>query len=145
VVINPIDGPAVLLRNVNNDKHHWVTLMLVGGSDPATGRKSPKDATCATVYLSANGMRMRQDVLASSSYIGANDRRLHFGLGDSTDPGTAEIHWPDGKVERIKLPAADRIYTVEEGAGATAAMCDGKDCADFKPIKSEPVPAAMKK
>jgi hypothetical protein len=141
VVINPIDGPAVLLRNVNNDKHHWVTLKLIGNSDPATGRKSPKDATCATVYLSANGLRMRQDVLASSSYIGASDRRLHFGLGDATDAGTAEIHWPDGNVERIKLPAADRIYTVEEGAGATAAMCNGKDCEDFKPIKPEPKPA----
>ena len=44
-------------------------------------------------------MRMRQDVLSSGSYISANDRRLHFGLGDATDAGTAEIHWPSGKVE----------------------------------------------
>ena len=32
-------------------------------------------------------MRMRQDVLASGSYISSNDRRLHFGLGDATDAG----------------------------------------------------------
>jgi hypothetical protein len=131
VIINPIDGPPVLLKNVNADKHHWVEMKLVGNG------KSPKDATCATVYLKANGMRMRQDVLSSGSYISANDRRVHFGLGDATDAGTAEIHWPDGKVETIKLPAADRSYTVEEGVGLTAAMCDGKDCADFKAIKPE--------
>jgi len=133
VVINPIDGPAVLLRNVNPDKHHWVELSLVGNKDPKTGKLSPKDATCATVYLSANGMRMRQDVLSSGSYIGSNDRRPHFGLGDATDAGSAEIHWPSGQVETIKLPAVDRIFTIEEGKGITAALCGGQACDPASP------------
>ena len=128
VVINQEDGPPLLLRNVNPDHHHWVEMKLIGGADPKTGKKSPRDATCATVYLTANNMRQRQDVLASGSYISANDPRPHFGLGDSTDPGTAEIHWPSGSVEKIKLPAADRIYTIEEGKGIVGAMCDGKEC-----------------
>ena len=132
VIINPIDGPPVLLRNVNPDHHHWVEMQLVGGVNRANGNKSPLDATCATVYLKANGVRQRQDVLSSGSYIGANDRRLHFGLGNATDAGTAEIHWPSGAKETIKLPAADRIYTVTEGKGITAALCEGKPCADPK-------------
>src|SRR5215472_3898217 len=123
VIINPVDGPPALLKNVNDDKHHWVEMKLVGNG------KSPKDATCATVYLKANGMRMRQDVLSSGSYISANDRRPHFGLGDATDAGTAEIHWPSGKIENVKLPAVDRIYTIEEGKGITGALCGGKECA----------------
>jgi hypothetical protein len=122
VIINPIDGPPVLLRNVNPDHHHWVEMQLVGGP------KSPRDATCATVYLNANGMRMRQDVLASGSYISANDRRPHFGLGDATDAGTAEIHWPSGAREMVKLPAVDRIYTITEGQGITGALCGGTPC-----------------
>jgi hypothetical protein len=32
------------------------------------------------VYLKTNGMRMRQDVLASGSYVSSNNRRPHFGL-----------------------------------------------------------------
>jgi hypothetical protein len=72
---------------------------------------------------------MRQDVLASGSYISANDRRPHFGLGDATDAGTAEIHWPFGAKEIVKLPAVDRIYTITEGQGITAALCGGKPCA----------------
>ena len=130
VVINPIDGPPKLLRNVNPDHHHWVEMQLVGGANAATGKKSPRDATCATVYLKANGMRQRRDVLSSGSYIGANDRRPHFGLGDATDAGTAEIHWPSGAKETIKLPDVDRIYTIEEGKGITGALCDGKSCTD---------------
>ena len=31
VVINVMDGTPVLLRNVNDDHHHWVELKLVGG------------------------------------------------------------------------------------------------------------------
>jgi len=137
VVINPVDGAPVLLKNVNPDHHHWVEMGLVGGP------KSPRDATCATVYLQANGMRMRQDVLSSGSYISANDRRLHFGLGDATDAGTAEIHWPSGAKETVKIPAVDRIYTIEEGKGITGALCGGKPCAD--PKAPDAAAAAAKK
>src|SRR6202012_6005323 len=60
VIINPVDGPPVLLRNVNPDHHHWVELALVGSGKTGKGDGSPRDATCATVFLKANGMRMRQ-------------------------------------------------------------------------------------
>jgi enediyne biosynthesis protein E4 len=128
VIINPVDGPPVLLRNVSSDHHHWVEIKLVGGGKTATRPGSPRDATCATVYLSANGMRMRQDVLASGSYISSNDRRVHFGLGDATEAGMAEIHWPSGTKETVKLPAEDRIYTITEGQGITGALCGGTAC-----------------
>jgi len=116
VVINPVDGPPVLLKNVNADHHHWVELKLVGGP------KSPRDAIGATVYLTANGMRQREDVMSGGSYISSNDQRPHFGLGDSTDAGTAEIHWPSGSVEKVTLPAVDRIFTVTEGKGITGVL-----------------------
>jgi predicted NUDIX family NTP pyrophosphohydrolase len=74
-------------------------------------------------------MRQRGDVLSSGSYIGASDRRLHFGVGDARDAGIAEIHWPSGAKEMIKLPAVDRIYTIEEGKGIVDALCGGKTCA----------------
>ena len=123
VVINNMDGVPVLLRNVNPDHHQWVELRLIGGP------KSPRDAVGATVYLSADGMRQRGDVLSGGSYLSSNDMRVHFGLGDATDAGTGEIHWPSGAKEMVKLPAVDRIYTINEGQGITSAMCDGKPCA----------------
>ncbi len=122
VVINPIDGPAVLLRNVNPDHHHWVEMKLIGGA------KSPRDAIGAKVFLRANGMRQRGDVMSGGSYISSNDPRLHFGLGDATAVGTAEIHWPSGRVQFVRLPAVDRIYTITEGRGITGSLCSGKPC-----------------
>jgi hypothetical protein len=111
------------LKNVSADRHHWVEMKLVGGP------KSPRDAMCATVYLKANGIRMRQDVLSGGSFISSNDQRPHFGLGDAKDAGTAEIHWPSGVNESVRLPAVDRIYTITEGKGITGALCSGKPCA----------------
>jgi hypothetical protein len=124
VIISQMDGPPVLLRNVNADHHHWVELKLIGGA------KSPRDAVGATVYQTASGVRQRQDVISGGSYVSTNDPRIHFGLGDATDAGNAEIHWPSGAKETIKLPAVDRIYTITEGKGITSSLCAGKPCAD---------------
>jgi hypothetical protein len=117
IVVNNLDGPPFLLRNVNMDRNHWVGLQLVGGP------KSPRDAIGATVYLTAGGLRRRQDVISGASYLSSNDQRLHFGLGDSAKVDGLEIHWPSGAVEKVQLPAVDRIYTVEEGKGITGEMC----------------------
>jgi hypothetical protein len=58
-------------------------------------------------------------------------------LGDAASAGTAEIHWPSGGKETIKLPAVDRIYTVAEGKGVIGALCDGKPC-DASAAQSPP-------
>lgn len=115
VVINQLEGPPVLLRNVGLDHHHWVGLKLVGGA------KSPRDAVGATVYLTVGGIRQRRDVISGGSFASSNDQRLHFGLGDSSSVDQVEIHWPDKLVQRLKLPAAvDRYYSVEEGKEAVS-------------------------
>jgi enediyne biosynthesis protein E4 len=121
-VINSMDGSPVLLRNAYPDHHHWVELKLIGGP------KSPRDAVGATVYLTANGIRQRGDVLSGGSYISSNDMRVHFGLGDADKVDQLEIHWPSGSVEKIKLPFVDRIYDITEDHGVTGAMCQGKPC-----------------
>ena len=116
VVINNLDGPPFLLRNVNPDHHHWVELNLVGGPH------SPRDAVGAMVYLTAGSIRQRGDVLSGGSYLSSNDLRVHFGLGDAATVDSVEIHWPSGAVEKLQLPRLDRILTVEEGKGIVAEM-----------------------
>ena len=123
VVLNNMDGVPVLLRNVSADHHHWVEMKLIGGP------KSPRDAVGATVYLTSGGARQRGDVLSGGSYLSSNDLRVHFGLGDAAKVDQVEIHWPSGAVEKMTLPAVDRIFTVTEGKGITGAMCsEGKPC-----------------
>ena len=110
-VINNIDDVPTLLRNVNADHNHWVEIRLIGQG------KSPRDAVGATVYVTANGLRQREDVLSGGSFASSNDQRVHFGLGPDKGPIEVEIDWPDQKVERMHLPAIDRIFTIVEGKG----------------------------
>jgi hypothetical protein len=87
-------------------------------------------------------MRQREDVMSGGSYISSNDQRPHFGLGDATDAGTAEIRWPSGAVESVRLSAVDRIYTITESKGITAMLCAGKPCPDPRSIPLSPKPHA---
>jgi hypothetical protein len=111
VVINVMDGHPVLLRNVSPDHNHWLELKLVGGP------KSPRDAVGATVYVTANGMKQREDVLSGGSYASTSDPRPHFGLGQATKIDDIEVHWPSGKLEHFSVPGVDRIVTITEGTG----------------------------
>ncbi len=118
VVINCIDHTPVLLRNVNPDRNHWVGIQLVGGP------KGPRDAVGATVYLTAGGIRQRNDVMSGGSFESSNDQRLHFGLGDAAAVDGVEIHWNDGAVERVNLPEVDRFFVIEEGKGIVPSVYD---------------------
>jgi enediyne biosynthesis protein E4 len=116
-IINVEDGHPVLLRNVNPDHNHWLELKLVGGGKTATSAGSPHDAVGATVYVTANGMKQRGDVISGGSYLSTNDPRPHFGLGHATTVEAIEVHWPSGKVENFIVPGVDRIVTITEGTG----------------------------
>jgi hypothetical protein len=117
VVMNNIDAPPTLLRNVSDDHHHWVEFKLIGGP------KSPRDAVGAVVFVSAGNLKLRGDVLSGGSFASSNDPRVHFGLGDATSVDGVEIRWPDGTQEKVSVPAVDHIYTIEEGKGVTGTCC----------------------
>ena len=60
-----------------------------------------------------------REVKSGSSYLGQNDLRVHFGLGDVTRVEQIDIRWPTGDVETIHDVAADQIVTLTEGKGIT--------------------------
>jgi hypothetical protein len=113
VVMNTVDGPPVLLRNVVNNGNNWVDLKLIGGP------KGPRDAIGAKAFLTANGMTQRNDVISGGSFISNNDMRLHFGIGKAKQVDKLEIRWSDGTRENVVLPGINRVLTIVEGKGVT--------------------------
>jgi hypothetical protein len=111
VVINNVDGPPTLLRNVSDDHHHWIEFRLIGGP------KSPRDAVGATVFLTAGKITQREDVLSGGSFASSHDQRAHFGVGNVDKIDGLEVRWPDGVREKLHPPDVDHIYTIEEGKG----------------------------
>ena len=96
-----LGGRPVVLRNAG-DANHWLDIYLIG-------TRSNRDGFGAKVKV--NG----QYGYASSagSYLSANDKTLHFGLGSARE-ATVEVRWPSGKTQAIERVAADQVLKVKE-------------------------------
>ena len=109
VLIMNMNEPPSLLQNDVSGTHHWLKVLLAGV-------ESNRSAIGAQVIAVYGGCRQAQAVLAQSSYLSTNDRRLHFGLGEE-QWADLEIRWPSGKLERIERVAAGQLVTIREGSG----------------------------
>jgi hypothetical protein len=83
-------------------KSHWLTINL-------RGKRSNRDGYGARVKV--NGQV--RFATAAGSYLCSNDKRLHFGLGDS-DKAEIEIRWPSGTHQKMQSVKADQFIRVEE-------------------------------
>jgi len=110
-----IDGPPLLLKNLNHDGNHRVEFKLVG-------TKSNRAAIGARITVRAGKLVQLSEVKGGSSYLSQNDLRQHFGLGQHAKIDSVEIRWPSGRVESLANVAPDAIYTVVEGQGIRGSL-----------------------
>src|SRR5205814_2262269 len=106
VLIMNMNEPPSLLRNDVSGTSHWLKVLLMGV-------ESNRSAIGAQVVATYGGRRQAQAVLAQSSYLSVNDRRLHFGLGSETK-ASLEIRWPTGKTQLMPDVPAGQLLTVRE-------------------------------
>ena len=104
-----LNEPPSLLRNDLSGTGHWLKVLLIGVT-------SNRSAIGAKVVATYGERRQVQAVVAQSSYLSVNDRRLHFGLGAATT-ASLEIRWPNGAVEKIAEVAAGQLVVIREGSG----------------------------
>jgi len=100
---------ADLLRNDSVRGNSLLVRALV--------RTGNRDAIGARVRVTAGGRTQVRDLRAGSSYLGQNDLRLHFGLGDAALVGRVEVTWPSGRVDLVSGVRANHIVTIQEGRG----------------------------
>jgi hypothetical protein len=103
-------GPPALLRNNGGNRSNALIVRAVDGRN--------RDAIGARLTLTAGRSQVRE-VKSGSSYLGQNDLRVHFGLGQTARADRLDIRWPDGRVEQIDAPAVNQILTVQQGRGVT--------------------------
>jgi len=109
VLIMNVNEPPTLLRNDAPAENHWIKIRL-------EGTRSNRSAIGARVLARYGGKVQAQEVVSQTSYLSANDPRLHFGLGAATTVDI-EIHWPMGLVEKHAALAAGQLVTIREGKG----------------------------
>jgi hypothetical protein len=109
VLIMNRNEPPSLLRNDAPAGNHWIKVRL-------EGTKSNRSAIGARVLVRYGGKVQAQCLTSQSSFISANDPRLHFGLG-AVSKASVEVHWPAGTTETFADLPADQLVTIREGQG----------------------------
>jgi hypothetical protein len=109
ILIVNLNEPPSLLRNDTAGNYHWLKVLLIG-------KTSNRSAIGAQVIATYGGKKQVQAVLAQSSFVSVNDRRLHFGLGQAVSADLL-IRWPNGRQENVAGVASDRLVVIEEGSG----------------------------
>lgn len=113
VLIMNVNEPPTLLRNDAPSANSWLKVKLIG-------TKSNRSAIGARVVVRYGGRLQMQERRSQSSYLSADDPRLHFGLGNAS-AAEVEIYWPSGLHEVVGRVLKNRLITVREGAGLQAA------------------------
>jgi enediyne biosynthesis protein E4 len=106
VVISTLGGPPVLLLNRKTGDNHWLSIAL-------RGTRSNRDGYGARVQV--NGQV--RFATSAGSYVCANDKRLHFGLG-SAESANIEILWPSGAKQILNHVPVNQFLQIEEPEAA---------------------------
>jgi hypothetical protein len=108
----------LLYRNQVAPGRQWIAFELEGAcrSVGPPQRCSNRSAIGAQVEIYWNGRQQLQEVSGGSGFCSQNQRRLHFGLGESTSVERVVIRWPSGKTQELKALQTGRVHHLEEPA-----------------------------
>ena len=91
VVVNAVDGPAAVLRNVSEGNHSWLSTLIDKAGRPAVG---------ARVEVSARRPATCGLVTAGGSYLASAPSRLFFGLGSAESVEQIDVSGRGGNQNR---------------------------------------------
>jgi len=110
LLVTPISGNALLLKNETETVGGWIGLRL-------RGTRSNRDAIGAKVVLEACGQKQFEEVRSGGSYLSHNDSRIHFGLGSCSGVDRLTVLWPSGAVQVLASVSLNRYTVLEEPIG----------------------------
>lgn len=114
ILVTNNNGPARLLLNTA-ERGHWILVRL-------EGVRSNRSAYGSAVELiRKDGTSVKRWVRGDGSYLAANDPRVHFGLGQSSQVDRIKVHWPAGACESWNQIVVDRVVNLREGSGQPCA------------------------
>jgi hypothetical protein len=117
IVVANNNGPARLLLNQTRsvNRNHWLLVRLEAANVNRFG-------IGARIEVHQRGRKLVRRAHTDSSYLSANDVRVHFGLGEDAKIDGLVVHWPDGRSEAWDKVQADRIVTLRQGTGVTSRL-----------------------
>jgi hypothetical protein len=111
LVINCINGPAVILKN-NAPRLHWLSLAFSGSDLNRFG-------IGAKAYVYAGGKRQYQQLMLTRGFESSGEPVLHFGLGDTTVVDSVLVVWPDRHSQLLRHVPTDTLLLLHQTEATT--------------------------
>jgi len=112
VVLNQLDGPAVLLRNDSIATRLAVRLK---------GRMGNSQGIGAKVFCLGGPVSQSQSITCGGKYLSADEALLVFAAGSPTNRLKLEVHWPSGHRTRFDQAQPNSLVELEEPVGPAPA------------------------
>ncbi len=114
ILVTNNNGPVRLLRNDLQIDNAWLTITV-------EGKTTNRDAAGARVGIEReDAPTLWRRIGTDGSYLSANDKRVHIGLGTATAVKSILVNWPDNTLERFPAPELNQFITLTEGTGSPA-------------------------
>ncbi|MDX1477627.1 MAG: CRTAC1 family protein [Saprospiraceae bacterium] len=116
LVINNINDPALIYRNMVNDLkiNNYLSIEVDGPAGNLAGLHAKAEVVCA-------GMTQVAELSPVRGYMSTMQDLLHFGLGDCAVVDRVRVTWPDGKVWEATGVKANQKLTARYADAVPAA------------------------
>ncbi|WP_127718388.1 FG-GAP-like repeat-containing protein [Halobacteriovorax sp. HLS] len=106
VITHQFQGPTIY-RNQPLQKKNWISFKLQGN-----GTTCNRDAINTRVTVSSGDKVLMREVFSVNGFSSQSDRRLHFGLGDTTSPISVAVKWCNGESETFAVTQLNKYYKI---------------------------------
>jgi hypothetical protein len=115
IVVTVLNGPPELLMNrsmnrsmnQSGNQNHWIILKLIG-------TKSNRDGLGTRIKVTTSHGSQYNHATTAVGYNSSSDKRVHFGLGQSTVIDRIVLLWPSGIRQVLTQVKADQVLAVRE-------------------------------
>lgn len=133
VVVNCLNGPAVVLRNHGvglgarvgigaragfsggTARRHWISVGFAGEGMNRFG-------VGAKAYLYSGGGMQYQQMMLTRGFESSGEPRLHFGLGGAVKVDSLVVVWPDQRRQVLRGLGVDTMVVVRKGVGMSGGV-----------------------
>ncbi|MGZ8898783.1 MAG: VCBS repeat-containing protein, partial [Limisphaerales bacterium] len=111
LVVNNLNSPASIYRNNSPAPRVAVRLKGAKGNTAGIGAK---------IRFIGGPVEQQQEVISGGRYLSGDEAARVFAAGSNLVDGRIEVRWRSGKLTTVKGVRPNRIYRIEEDAGAAA-------------------------
>src|ERR1017187_4926189 len=106
VVINCLNGPAVILKN-NAPRKNYISLSLKGKGLNSKG-------VGAKVYLFSQGHLQYEELMLTRGFMSSSEPKLHFGLDSLRSIDSLLVVWPDQKYQLLRNVPVNKELVLQQ-------------------------------